>query len=466
MKTFTCKWLATLALLVLCSASLSAKAPKYIFFCIGDGMSFAHVLATQLYYEHGNYKEGNESIAFLDFPVHSAVRTHANNSLITCSAAAATALATGHKTNIDHVGISPDKKPLTSIAKQLRDKGYAIGLVTSGQIDDATPAAFYASQMRKEAYLIGKEGADSQFDFLAGSALKQPYAPSQPSLYDYYRQQGYTICRGIDGYNANRATGKMLLLDTDTASRSWLPYALERKPEAMGLEFMVQAGIDKLYREKGKKGFFMMIEGASIDHASHPDDLATAIFETAEFDRSVRIAYEFYKKHPDETLIIVTADHETGGLTMGETNMRPFYWEYVNYQTLSKESLSDLFRSLKKNGQVDSWEKARKVLADHTGLWTKIPVNAGEEAALMQCYYRTVIQKSKEQEVTLYAQTEPLVAQAIALLDKKIGVAWSSTSHTGGFVPFYAIGCEATRFATVGDNTDIPQTIRKIMKIK
>ena len=74
MKTFTCKWLATLALLVLCSASLSAKAPKYIFFCIGDGMSFAHVLATQLYYEHGNYKEGNESIAFLDFPVHSAVR--------------------------------------------------------------------------------------------------------------------------------------------------------------------------------------------------------------------------------------------------------------------------------------------------------------------------------------------------------------------------------------------------------
>ena len=66
---------------------------------------------------------------------------------------------------------------------------------------------------------------------------------------------------GIDGYNANREADKMLLLDTDTASRSWLPYALERKPEAMGLEFMVQAGIDKLYREKGKKGFFMMIEG-------------------------------------------------------------------------------------------------------------------------------------------------------------------------------------------------------------
>ena len=86
MKKTVQLWIVALVV-ALCSTSLSAKTPKYIFFCIGDGMSFSHVLATQLYYEHGNYKAGNESIAFLDFPVHSAVRTHANNSLITCSAA-------------------------------------------------------------------------------------------------------------------------------------------------------------------------------------------------------------------------------------------------------------------------------------------------------------------------------------------------------------------------------------------
>lgn len=457
-------WIIALVI-ALCPTTVSAKTPKYIFFCIGDGMSFAHVMATQLYYENG-HSNNSESLVFLDFPVRSAIRTHAHNSLITCSAAAGTALATGHKTNLEHIGIGPDKEPLTSIAKQLRDRGYGIGIITSGQIDDATPAAFYASQMRKEAYLIGKEGADSQFDFLAGSALKQPYAPSQTSLYDYYRQKGYTICRGIDGYNANREADKMLLLDADTASRSWLPYVIDRKPDAMGLEFMVRAGIDRLYREKGKKGFFMMIEGASIDHASHPDDLATVILETAEFDRSVRIAYEFYRKHPDETLIIVTADHETGGLTIGETTLHPFHWEYVNYQKISKESLSALIKQMRKNGQIDTWEKARKVLAEKTGLWEKIPVNAGEEAKLMQCYYQTIVKNSKEQEVTLYAQTEPLVAQAIALLDKKIGVAWSSTSHTGGFVPFYATGCEAARFGCLNDNTEIPNTIRQIMKIR
>ena len=177
----------------------------------------------------------------------------------------------------------------------------------------------------------------------------------------------------------------------------------------------------------------MMIEGASIDHASHPRDIATAIKETIEFDRSVRLAYEFYKKHPDETLIIVTADHETGGLTTGE---------------------------------IDTWEKTKKILAENTGLWDKIPVNAGEEAQLMQCYYETIVKKSSKQEITLYAKSEPLVADAIALLNKKIGVGWTSFSHTGGFVPFYAIGCQARQFGALNDNIEIPNTIRKIMKIK
>ena len=210
----------------------------------------------------------------------------------------------------------------------------------------------------------------------------------------------------------------------------------------------------------------MMIEGASIDHASHPRDIATAIKETIEFDRSVRLAYEFYKKHPDETLLIVTADHETGGLTIGETTTHPFNWEYVNYQKMSKESLSKLFQKMRETGEIDTWEKTKKILAENTGLWDKIPVNAGEEAQLMQCYYETIVKKNSKQEITLYAKSEPLVADAIALLNKKIGVGWTSFSHTGGFVPFYAIGCQARQFGALNDNIEIPNTIRKIMKIK
>ena len=468
MKQFAKKSLV-LFIALFFTAALSAKTPKYIFYCIGDGMSFAHVMATQLFYENGNYEDGNESLVFLDFPVRSAIRTYANNSLITCSAAAGTALATGHKTNLAHIGIGPDKQPLTSVAKQLRDKGYAIGIITSGQLDDATPAAFYAGQMRNDTYQIGKEGAASQFDFLAGSTLMKPFNrrdPSQPYIYDYYRQKGYTVCRGPEGYNSKKNADKILLVDTDTTLKKWLPYVIEREPGKLGLEFMVQAGIEKLYKKKNKKGFFMMIEGASIDHASHPRDIATAIKETIEFDRSVRLAYEFYKKHPDETLIIVTADHETGGLTIGETTTHPFNWEYVNYQKMSKESLSKLFQKMRETGEIDTWEKTKKILAENTGLWDKIPVNAGEEAQLMQCYYETIVKKSSKQEITLYAKSEPLVADAIALLNKKIGVGWTSFSHTGGFVPFYAIGCQARQFGALNDNIEIPNTIRKIMKIK
>lgn len=468
MKTFSKKWVIV-TLILFITTTLSAKTPKYIFYCIGDGMSFSHVVMTQLFYERGGYNDGKESLIFLDFPIHSAIRTHANNSIITCSAAAGTALATGHKTNLEYVGIDPDKKPLTSIAKQLRDKGYGVGIITSGQLNDATPAAFFASQMRKEAYLIGKEGADSQFDFFAGSTLKQPISKdsSQPCLYDYYREKGYTICRGIDGYNTpKKNNNKILLLDADSTLTSWLPYFIEREPDQFGLEFMVKAGIETLYNKKQKKGFFMMIEGASIDHASHPNDLASAIKETIEFDRSIRLAYEFYKKHPDETLIIVTADHETGGLTIGENTLRPLYLEYVNYQKRSKESLSKLFSGMRKTGEIDTWEKAKNILAQNTGLWDKIPVNAGEEAQLMQCYYETIVKKSSEKEITLYSQSEPLVAEAIALLNKKIGVGWTTFSHTGSVVPFYAIGCEANQFGSVNDNTEIPNTVRKITKIK
>ena len=468
MKQFAKKSLV-LFIALFFTAALSAKTPKYIFYCIGDGMSFAHVMATQLFYENGNYEDGNESLVFLDFPVRSAIRTYANNSLITCSAAAGTALATGHKTNLAHIGIGPDKQPLTSVAKQLRDKGYAIGIITSGQLDDATPAAFYAAQFRNDTYQIGKKRADSQFDFLAGSTLMKPFNrrdPSQPYIYDYYRQKGYTVCRGPEGYNSQKNADKILLVDTDTTLKKWLPYVIEREPGKLGLEFMVQAGIEKLYKKKNKKGFFMMIEGASIDHASHPRDIATAIKETIEFDRSVRLAYEFYKKHPDETLIIVTADHETGGLTIGETTTHPFNWEYVNYQKMSKESLSKLFQKMRETGEIDTWEKTKKILAENTGLWDKIPVNAGEEAQLMQCYYETIVKKSSKQEITLYAKSEPLVADAIALLNKKIGVGWTSFSHTGGFVPFYAIGCQARQFGALNDNIEIPNTIRKIMKIK
>ena len=162
----------------------------------------------------------------------------------------------------------------------------------------------------------------------------------------------------------------------------------------------------------------------------------------------------------------MTADHETGGLTLGETGMKPFHWEYVNYQKMSKESLSNLFQRLRKTGEIDTWEKTRKILAENTGLWDKIPVNAGEEAKLMQCYYETIVKKNSEQEITLYSRNEPLVAEAIALLARKIGVGWTTFSHTGSFVPLYAIGCQAQQFGSLNDNTEIPNTIRKIMKIK
>ena len=463
MKQFAKKSLV-LFIVLFFTATLSAKTPKYIFYCIGDGMSFAHVMATQLFYENGNYEDGNESLVFLDFPVRSAIRTHANNSLITCSAAAGTALATGHKTNLTHIGIGPDKQPLTSVAKQLRDKGYAIGIITSGQLDDATPAAFYAGQMRNDTYQIGKEGADSQFDFLAGSTLMKPFNrrdPSQPYIYDYYRQKGYTVCRGTEGYNSKKNADKILLVDTDTTLKKWLPYVIEREPGKLGLEFMVQAGIEKLYKKKNKKGFFMMIEGASIDHASHPRDIATAIKETIEFDRSVRLAYEFYKKHPDETLIIVTADHETGGLGLGigkyELHLKSLLKQKQSQDLLSK-AITDLRKD--KAGKA-SWNEIKDLLTEKMGFWKELPLTWEQEKMLRDEYETSFVKNKIVFEESLYAKTEPLAAAAKKVMSQIAMVGWTSSSHTAGYVPVFAIGAGSGLFVGKMDNTEIPKRIAK-----
>ena len=152
------------------------------------------------------------------------------------------------------------------------------------------------------------------FDFFGGAGLLQPRNKrnaSAPCLYDLFCQKGYTMHRGMDAYNRSHVKDKVLLFPTDTVSGS-LKYALDRSEKDLGLPDLTKACLDN-FAETAKKGFFMMVEGGKIDWAAHAHDAATVVTETIDFDQCIRLAYEFYKKHPDETLILVTADHETGG---------------------------------------------------------------------------------------------------------------------------------------------------------
>ena len=149
--------------------------------------------------------------------------------------------------------------------------------------------------------------------------------------------------------------------------------------------------------------FFMMVEGGEIDHAGHANDAATIVRDVLSFDESIRIAVDFYREHPDETLILVTADHETGGLAIGNT---PHGYtadlQYLEYQRVSKDRFSDAIKALLKSNQEYKWADMRAYLEDKFGFWRAVPVTEDETARLMEKFDRTFRLRNSEDQKTMY----------------------------------------------------------------
>lgn len=293
-----------------------AKTPKYIFLFIGDGMSQAHISLTEAYLATQKGTIGNEPFSFTKFPITGLATTYSASSYITCSSAAGTAIATGTKTNNGMLGIDPQEKSLKSFAYKLKEKGYKIGIMTSVSIDHATPGAFFASSKSRSSYYdIAIQLPTSGFDFFGGGGFVNPDGEDkkQPNIFSLIEKGGYKIAKGIDEMKSVKQNDKVVLVQKD-GKGSDLPYAIDREEGDLSLKQIVKAAISHLDNEKG---FFIMAEGGKIDWAAHGNDGKTAIMEVLDLGEAVDVAYQFYLQHPDETLIIVTADHDTGGITVG-----------------------------------------------------------------------------------------------------------------------------------------------------
>ena len=177
----------------------------------------------------------------------------------------------------------------------------------------------------------------------------------------------------------------MILIQKDGASPSSLPYAIDRKEGDMTLAQITESAISFLTKDRDK-GFFLMVEGGKIDHACHGNDAATAFEEVIDMDNAVKVAYEFYKKHPKETLIVVTADHETGGMGLG-TIKYELSLKSLASQKQSQDILSRYITNLRKdkNNKV-SWEDIQSLLADKMGFWKELPLSWEQERMLRDEY--------------------------------------------------------------------------------
>ena len=373
--------------------------------------------------------------------------------------------------------------PYETIAEKLhKQKGYKVGIVSTVNIDHATPAAFYAHQKtRKNYYQIGVELANSGFEYFAGGEFQKVNGDGTgPNNHEVAAQAGYNVVTTQAGAAALKAgAGKTLIIAENLADGKAMNYAMDAAPGEWQLTDYVRKGIELL---DNSNGFFMMVESGKIDWACHANDAAASIHDVIEMHNAVQAAVEFYAQHPDDTLILVTADHETGGLGIGykTTNYDTFLTNlahqkmsyakfdstYVNHYVKNQTPFETAMQDVKANFGLtlptdpDAANAGKLLLTDY------------EVENLRTAYERTLRvgsssqSKMSQQDYELYGTYIPFSMAICHTINHKSGVDHTTYAHTGAMVNLYARGQGADKFRGVYDNTEIFHKLAELTDVQ
>ncbi len=395
---------------------------KYVFVFIGDGMGLNQAYIPDVYLR----ERGIDSISFLHFPNIALTQTNcADKDKITDSGAGGTAISTGHKTQFQAIGMDRNNgKKFTSIAEIAKRNGWKVGLITTVGLNHATPACFYAHVPWRNMYNeIARQMWRSGFDFFGGGGvITQGNRDSMLNVvWDSLRANGYTIILNKDNFDKKLTkASRVFMTDTLSLDKDNIYFQIDSLSRVTLADFTSRA----IKFLDNPKGFFLMVEGGKIDWACHANDVAAMIYETLDFDRAIRVAMDFYRKHPDETVIIVTADHETGGLSYGYNDTK--YDTYFNKLAKQHRSKTFLVNLLKKQG--------------------------AETYA-----FKPMVEKyiDMDYDITTSPETTPqeFVNAYVDRLQHEAGIGWTTHSHTGIMIPTYAIGPGTQQYHGIIDNT-------------
>ena len=282
-------------------SELIKEEPLNVILMIGDGMGIPQV-SSAFYFGEG---EPN----FQKFQTIGLINTSSTSHLITDSAAGASAFSTGEKTYKRAIGMSKDTLPLPTILEQLKEEGYQTGLVSLTSITHATPASFYAHVKDRDMHEeIASQLVDAEIDFFAGGGRK----------YFAERMDGVNLYDSLIAKNYHLDT--LNLAEVDNSRPNGFIIAEEgipSKTQGRG-DFLQKAskmGLD--YFSSNQKPFFLMIEGSYIDWGGHAKDEEMMVQEVLDFDKTIGVVLDFIKSNPN-TLLVITADHETGGVSLGK----------------------------------------------------------------------------------------------------------------------------------------------------
>ncbi|GAB7022538.1 alkaline phosphatase [Salidesulfovibrio brasiliensis] len=449
-------------------AAKQASKVKYVMLFIGDGMGLPQRAATEQFLGRKLHVDA--------MPAQGITTTFANDRFITGSAASATAIASGIKTNINYIGVDPEFKPVKTIAEMAKDNGMKVGIVSSVSIDHATPAAFYSHvKTRKMYHEIDCQLAESGFDFFGGGGLKDPSgkkskAPLGDAI-EMAKKNGYKIITDKAAFKALKpGDGKVLSWNANLPDGKALPYAMDMTDEDITLPEFTAKAIEML---DNPDGFFLMVEGGKIDWACHANDAAASVRNTVAFDDSVKVGLDFLAKHPDETLIVVTGDHECGGLTLGFAGTKyKSYFDVLGAQKISFQKFTDEivadFRA--KNG---TFEEMKPMITKYFGLKfegdpkkDRLVLAPYQVEQVKQAFRRSMAgeeEQAGEENYILYGGYDPLTMALTHTLNQNAGLAWTSYKHTGVPVSTSAAGNGYEAFNGSYDNIDIALKLMKAM---
>ncbi|HEX9788769.1 MAG TPA: alkaline phosphatase [Candidatus Binatia bacterium] len=437
--------------------------PKYVFLFLADGAGMAHLEIARQYRRHIL----NEGFVIVDKIIKEGgvgvMTTHAADALSTDSAAAATALAVGCKAKIGALGLCADGTLAISAMELARQRGMRLGLVTNGTIYDASPAAFvcHVANRRDYAAIIDRY-LELGPDVLLGGGKDQFLPRGRPGsgradesdMVAAFEEKGYQHVSSKQALE-KVARGKLLGL----FSLRDMSMEIDRdKGSEPSVYDMTRAAIQTLH-DRNPRGFFAFIESENIDTAGHLSDIASVIHDYREFDRAVGLAYEFYRKYPGETLILVTSDHETGGLGF-TLALKDFTSTKRDNQAVATtedfKKLQSIDISLQKAsrmlGRKPTAEAVDKLMHDHFRSFTLAPE------------YKDAIVNRKPISRTLFSDN---TAQALgAMIANNTQVYWQTSAHTNQPVLVAALGVGAERFKGYYDNADFGAKLKALFEVR
>ncbi|MGO9122117.1 MAG: alkaline phosphatase [Desulfomonilaceae bacterium] len=500
------------------SADQAGKKAKYVFLFIGDGMAIAQRNSAEIYLakEKGLSRPEGAKLIMNTLPAQAVNTTYDLTSVIPDSASTATAISCGYKTRSGVIGMDAEAKvSYENISETAKKNNWKVGILSTVSLDHATPAAFFAHvRSRQQMYEISLQLANSGLDYFAGGQLLEPADkkdPSKPDAIETAKKNGYNVVVGRADFDtlkpgANKVIALSAAVDKDSAMYYTLDQGSSKDHVTLG-EY-VDKGIELL---DNPNGFFLMAEGGKIDWACHANDAAASIHDTLALDEAVGRAIKFYEKHPKETLIIVTGDHETGGMTIGFAgtqyssfvdkiqHQKMSYIEfdkkleaYKKTHTVTDAKFEDLLPLIKEAFGLFALPAAEKASLEKTVLDGKAG-DASEDAkktakeaeqklkygmaltdlelnVLQDAFRQSMLGKKERAQddytYLLYGGYEPLSVKLTTILNNKAGIGWTSYSHTGVPVQTSALGVGAEMFNGYYDQTEIYTKMMKITGLK